>query len=42
VEPPASLKLGAASRRSFADPALRERYADLVGWRDELYRAFRS
>jgi glutathione S-transferase len=42
VEPPASLKLGAASRRCFADPALRERYADLIDWRDELHRAFRS
>jgi glutathione S-transferase len=42
VEPPASgLKLGAASRRSFVDPELRAPYADLVAWRDELYRAFR-
>ena len=42
VEPPAfGLKLGAASRRSFTDPELRERYADLVAWRDELYLAFR-
>ena len=43
VEPPASgLKLGAASRRSFVDPELRAPYADLVAWRDELYRAFRT
>jgi glutathione S-transferase len=43
VEPPASgLKLGSASRRNFGDPELRARYADLVAWRDALYRAFRS
>ncbi|AGP33335.1 glutathione S-transferase [Sorangium cellulosum] len=42
VAPPAALKLGAASRRSFSDPELRDRYADLVAWRDELYRAFRT
>jgi glutathione S-transferase len=42
VEAPASLKLGEASRRCFSDPALRERYADLIGWRDELYRTFRQ
>jgi glutathione S-transferase len=43
VEPPATgLKLGAASRRSFTDPELRERHADLIRWRDELYRAMRA
>ncbi len=43
VEPPVSgLKLGRASRRSFTDPALRADYADLVAWRDELYRAYRA
>lgn len=42
LEPPAELKLGDASRRSFTDPELRERYADLVTWRDALYRAFRT
>ncbi|WP_437724941.1 glutathione S-transferase [Sorangium sp. So ce861] len=42
VAPPAALKLGAASRRSFSDPDLRDRYADLIAWRDELYRAFRT
>jgi glutathione S-transferase len=43
VEPPASgLKLGPASRRTFVDPALRAPYADLVTWRDALYRAFRA
>jgi glutathione S-transferase len=42
LEPPASLKLGDASRRCFADPELRERYADLIAWRDALYRTFRA
>jgi glutathione S-transferase len=43
LELPASgMKVGAASRRSFVDPALRALYADLVVWRDELYRAFRT
>ncbi|WP_437610117.1 glutathione S-transferase N-terminal domain-containing protein [Sorangium sp. So ce834] len=42
VAPPAELKLGAASRRSFSDPELRDRYADLIAWRDELYRVFRT
>ncbi|WP_437307288.1 glutathione S-transferase [Sorangium sp. So ce388] len=40
--PPAALKLGAASRRCFSDPELGDRYADLIAWRDELYRAFRT
>jgi glutathione S-transferase len=43
VEPPPSgLKLGPASRRTFVDPALRAPWADLVAWRDALYRAFRA
>jgi glutathione S-transferase len=42
VEPPAfGLRLGAATRRSFCDDVLRERYADLVAWRDALYEAHR-
>jgi glutathione S-transferase len=42
VEPPRfGLRLGPASRRSFGDPALRERFADLVAWRDALYEAYR-
>jgi glutathione S-transferase len=43
VEPPATgLKLKASSRRCFRDPDLRERYADIVAWRDGLYEAFRG
>ncbi|XXY45145.1 glutathione S-transferase N-terminal domain-containing protein [Sorangium sp. So ce269] len=42
LAPPAELKLGAASRRCFTEPELGERYADLLAWRDELYRAFRA
>jgi glutathione S-transferase len=43
VEPPASgLKLGTATRRSFRDDVLRERFADLVAWRDALYEAHRQ
>ncbi|HRG97213.1 MAG TPA: glutathione S-transferase N-terminal domain-containing protein [Polyangiaceae bacterium] len=42
VEPPAfGLRLGRAARRSFTDPALSARYADLVTWRDALYEAHR-
>jgi glutathione S-transferase len=42
VEPPAfGLKLGDATRRSFCDDVLRERFADLVAWRDALYEAHR-
>lgn len=42
VEPPAfGLKLGRAARRSFVNPALRERYADLIAWRDEVYEQYR-
>lgn len=42
VEPPAfGLKLGAATRRSFCDDVLRERYRDLVEWRDALYETYR-
>jgi len=43
VRPPSTgLKLGEASRRSFSDPPFSERYADLLAWRDELYRAHRG
>jgi glutathione S-transferase len=42
VEPPRfGLRIGRASRRSFTDPGMRERYADLVTWRDALYEAHR-
>lgn len=42
VEPPAfGLRLGHASRRSFTDPGLSARYADLVTWRDALYETHR-
>jgi glutathione S-transferase len=42
VEPPAfGLRIGRASRASFTDAALRERYADLIAWRDALYDAHR-
>jgi len=42
VEPPATgLKLKPSSRRCFRDPELRDRYADLIAWRDGLYAAFR-
>ncbi|WP_437734516.1 glutathione S-transferase [Sorangium sp. So ce1335] len=42
VMPPAELKLSPAGRRSFTDPELRERYTDLIAWRDALYGAFRA
>jgi glutathione S-transferase len=43
AEPPASgLRLGPGSRRCFVQPGLRDRYADLVAWRDELYGAYRN
>lgn len=42
VEPPAfGLRLGDASRRAFTSPALGERYADLVAWRDAIYERYR-
>ena len=42
IEPPAfGLRIGKASRRSFTDPELRERFADLVAWRNAVYDAFR-
>jgi glutathione S-transferase len=34
-------RLGPASRRTFADEALRGAYADLLAWRDALYGALR-
>ena len=36
------VRIGEASRRSFEDRELAERYADLVTWRDELYAAHRG
>jgi glutathione S-transferase len=43
AEPPSSgIKMGPASRRSFVEPGLKEKYADLVAWRDDLYRAYRN
>ncbi|MCC6528159.1 MAG: glutathione S-transferase [Polyangiaceae bacterium] len=43
VAPPATgLRLGRASRRAFSDPELRERYTELVAWRDALYARWRS
>jgi glutathione S-transferase len=43
VSPPTrGLRLGRASRRAFTDLALRERYADLVAWRDAIYAAYRT
>jgi glutathione S-transferase len=42
VDPPSfGLRVGRASRASFTDPALRDRYADLLAWRDALYDAYR-
>jgi glutathione S-transferase len=42
VEPPGfGLRLGEASRAAFGDPEWRERYADLVRWRDALYEQHR-
>ena len=42
VEPPLfGLRIGRASRRSFTDPGMRERYADLLAWRDAVYGAHR-
>ncbi len=43
VEPPKTgLRIARASRRSFTDPVRRERYADLLQWRDALYAKYRS
>ncbi len=42
IEPPAfGLRVGAANRRSFTDPELRDRYADVIRWRDAIYDAYR-
>ncbi|MFO0676300.1 MAG: glutathione S-transferase [Polyangiaceae bacterium] len=42
VAPPAfGLRIGHASRRAFTDDVLRERFADLLAWRDALYEAHR-
>lgn len=44
VAPPESehVRIGRATRRVFGDPALAARYADLIAWRDELYRKHRG
>jgi glutathione S-transferase len=42
VDPAPDLEIGTASRRAFVDEALRERYRDLLDWRDDLRRAYRS
>ncbi|HEX8791774.1 MAG TPA: glutathione S-transferase [Polyangiaceae bacterium] len=39
--PPFGLRIAPASRRAFTDPGMRERYADLLAWRDALYEAHR-
>ena len=39
--PPFGLRLGAASRRTFTHPTLKERYADLIAWRDAIYERYR-
>lgn len=42
VEPPRfGLRIGKASRATFSDAPLRDRYADLTAWRDALYDAYR-
>lgn len=42
VEPPRfGLRMGVASRRAFTYPAMKERYADLLAWRDAVYAAHR-
>lgn len=35
------VRIGEANRRTFSDPALAARFADLVSWRDALYEAHR-
>jgi glutathione S-transferase len=43
VDPPTTgLRIGRSSRRTFTDESLRERYEDLVRWRDALYGAYRG
>jgi glutathione S-transferase len=39
--PPFGLRIGVASRRSFEHPELKERYADVVAWRDAIYARYR-
>ncbi len=42
VEPPKThLRIGDATRQTYRDGALAERFADLVEWRDALYQRFR-
>ena len=43
VRPPQSgLRIRPGSRRAFTHPALAERYADLLAWRDALYERYRA
>lgn len=43
VHPPTSgLRLGEGNRAAFADPALAERYPELIVWRDRLYAQHRG
>jgi glutathione S-transferase len=44
VRPPEDryIRLGAASRVCWTDPALAPRYADLLDWRDDVYGRFRE
>jgi glutathione S-transferase len=44
VRPPESrhLKIAKGTRQSFGDPALAERFADLLAWRDRLYSLYRE
>lgn len=42
VDPPAALRMGPGTRRTFRDPELAERYRDLLAWRDALYATFRT
>ncbi|HEY4177867.1 MAG TPA: glutathione S-transferase N-terminal domain-containing protein [Kofleriaceae bacterium] len=39
--PPFGLRIAPATRATFGDPVLREKYADLVSWRDALYEKYR-
>lgn len=41
IPPAHGLRVGPASRRSFVDPELAEQFADLLTWRDLLYKKYR-
>ena len=42
VEPPKfGLRIGTGSRRAFTHATLRERFADLIAWRDATYEKYR-